>query len=101
MIRTLKPVFLFVTSLPVFISDARCQQVDQFNAAIRKHFRYIDSVRYKDDDTIRSILIGFMLLSRDRKVCFISWYTRQGVTLIEFATMVFYNDSKGKFIQNC
>ena len=71
-----KTGFLFVASVPAVISNARCQQVDQFNAAIRKHFRYIDSVRYKDDDTIRSILIGFMFLSRDRKVCFISWYTR-------------------------
>src|SRR5689334_785654 len=91
-------------------NTSKSQQLKQFKRAIRRHFQYIDSVRRIDPDLIaaenkkleqtlyryRNIVFTlkdsfdfdwlYIVTSPDKKLCLLSWDTRMGGTMIEYAT---------------
>jgi hypothetical protein len=91
----------------------------QFYQAVERHFNYIDSIRkidpdlieaenlklqqtinsYKSDilnlvDTSNNDLL-YIVKSADKNLCLVSWDTRMGGTMIDFATMAIYQTSSG------
>lgn len=101
------------------------QQTDpakQFYRALERHFDYIDSIRKIDPDLIETENIKlqqtinfykadifnlddtsnydllYIVKSADKKLCLVSWDTRMGGTMIDFATMAIYQTSNGDTI---
>jgi len=95
---------------------------NQFYQAIVRHFNFIDSVRKIDPDLIENENLKlqqtinlykadifnlsdtsnydllYIVKSTDKKLCIISWDTRMGGTMIDFATMAVYQTSSGDTI---
>lgn len=96
------------------------KQQKQFQKSVSRHFQYIDSVRRVDPDLVeaenkkleqtlnkfRHIVFSssdtldfdwlYIVKSSDKDFCLISWDTRMGGTMIEYATMAFFKDTSGK-----
>lgn len=91
----------------------------EFYNKINKQFTLIDSLRFDISDTVvvlnkqlidtllkykQSIFnlkdtinynLFYVAKSKNKKMCFVSWDTRQGGTNIDFATILFYKTDKG------
>lgn len=103
-------------------STLKVDNKNSFYQAFEQHFKYIDSVRKTTPDLIEgenlkiqqsinyfkkdilnltdSIDYGglYIVKSTDKKLCLISWDTRMGGTMIEFATMAIFQTSSGDTI---
>lgn len=95
---------------------------NHFYQAVERHFNYIDSIRkihpdlieaenLKLQQTINSYKVDIFKLSdtsnydllyiaksSDKKLCLVSWDTRMGGTMIDFATMAIFQTSSGDII---
>ena len=112
-------LFLIITLTLSTQAQTKSAKQSNFYSAIKKHFNLIDSIRFVDFDLVEaenkkieqtlnqykneifklSNVSDYDLLyiskASDNNFCLVSWDTRMGGTMIEFATMAVYKTTNG------